>query len=314
MHPWLDPLFDAPEMRAVDAWAIEDQGVPSLDLMERAGEGLARVTAAAARPGPIRVVVGKGNNGGDGLVVARLLRADGHEVDVLSIGALDELKGDALANLQRLPGRPPEPFAPQGLEASGAVVDALLGTGFAGTPREPLASAIAAINAQDAPVVACDMPSGVDASSGEVEGEAVRAAVTATFHAPKLGLYVNPGKVHAGRVEVVEIGAAARDLMEQIAAADRLLERAQAERGQDLAHLLGDEAEQVDHLVGRALELLAQVGALGADAHRAGIGVALADQDAAHRDQRRGTDAELLGAEHRRDHHVAAGFDAAVSA
>ncbi len=119
---------------------------------------------------------------------------------------LDELKGDALVNLQRLPGRPPEPFEADRLEGSGAVVDALLGTGFAGAPREPLASAIAAINAQDAPVIACDVPSGVDASTGEIETEAVRATVTATFHAPKLGLYVNPGKAHAGRVEVVAIG------------------------------------------------------------------------------------------------------------
>ena len=86
------------------------------------------------------------------------------------------------------------------------MVDALLGTGFEGAPREPLAGAIAAINAQDAPVVACDVPSGVDASTGEVETEAVRAAATATFHGPKLGLYVNPGKQHTGRVEVVEIG------------------------------------------------------------------------------------------------------------
>ena len=70
------------------------------------------------------------------------------------------------------------------------VVDALLGTGFEGSPREPLASVIAAINAQDAPVVACDVPSGVSASTGEVEGEAVRAAVTATFHGPKVGLFV----------------------------------------------------------------------------------------------------------------------------
>src|ERR687896_1699970 len=86
------------------------------------------------------------------------------------------------------------------------VVDALLGTGFEGSPREPLASAIAAINAQEAPVVACDVPSGVNASTGEVEGEAVRAAATATFHGPKLGLYVEPGKSHAGHVETVEIG------------------------------------------------------------------------------------------------------------
>jgi NAD(P)H-hydrate epimerase len=203
---WLDPLYDAAEMRAADAWAIERQGVPSLDLMERAGQGLARVTAAAARPGPVRVVVGKGNNGGDGLVVARLLREDGYDVDVLAAADLDGLQGDAEANLRRLPGRPPEPFAANRLNGSGVVVDALLGTGFEGTPREPLASAIAAMNAQDAPVVACDVPSGVDARTGEVAGEAVRAAVTATFHGPKIGLYVNPGREHSGEVEVVEIG------------------------------------------------------------------------------------------------------------
>ncbi|MEA2330412.1 MAG: ADP-dependent NAD(P)H-hydrate dehydratase / NAD(P)H-hydrate epimerase [Thermoleophilaceae bacterium] len=203
---WLDPLFDAAEMRAADAWAIERQGVPSLDLMERAGLGLARVAAAEARPGPVRVVVGKGNNGGDGVVAARLLREDGHEVHVLAAAPLDDLRGDVLANLERLPGEPPEPFTAERLERSGVVVDALLGTGFEGAPREPLASAIAAINAQDAPVVACDIPSGVDAATGEVEGEAVRAAATATFHAPKIGLFVNPGKEHAGRVEVVEIG------------------------------------------------------------------------------------------------------------
>jgi ADP-dependent NAD(P)H-hydrate dehydratase / NAD(P)H-hydrate epimerase len=203
---WLDPLYDAAEMRAADAWAIESQGVPSLELMERAGEGLARVTASAAGDGPIRVVVGKGNNGGDGLVVARLLRQDGREVDVLAAADLDGLKGDAEVNLQRLPGAPPQPFERERLHGSGAVVDALLGTGFEGAPREPLASAIAAINDQDAPVVACDVPSGVDAASGEVAGEAVHAAVTATFHGAKIGLYVNPGREHAGAVQVVEIG------------------------------------------------------------------------------------------------------------
>jgi ADP-dependent NAD(P)H-hydrate dehydratase / NAD(P)H-hydrate epimerase len=180
--------------------------VPSFDLMERAGTGLARVTASAARPGPVRVAVGKGNNGGDGLVVARLLREEGREVDVLAIGDLDELKGDPRENLERLPGDPPEPFAPERLEGSGVVVDALLGTGFSGEPREPVAGAISAINGQDAPVVACDVPSGVDASTGEVEGEAVRASATATFHGSKVGLHVFPGAGCAGAVEVVEIG------------------------------------------------------------------------------------------------------------
>ncbi len=142
---WLDPLYEAAEMRAVDAWAIEEQGVPSLDLMERAGEGLARLVAEAARPGPIRIVIGKGNNGGDGLVVARLLRGDGHEVDVLAPAGVEGLRGDALANLERLPGESPRPFEPEALAGSGAVVDCLLGTGFEGEPREPLAGAIAAI-------------------------------------------------------------------------------------------------------------------------------------------------------------------------
>ena len=164
-------------MRAADAWAIEEQGVPEEDLMERAGLGLARVTASVAGAGPVRIVVGKGNNGGDGRVAARLLREDGYEVELLD-GT--------------------EPFERERLAGSGVVVDALLGTGFEGAPREPVASAIWAINQQDAPVVACDVPSGVNASTGEVEGEAVRAAVTATFHGSKVGLHVNPGKEHAG--------------------------------------------------------------------------------------------------------------------
>jgi ADP-dependent NAD(P)H-hydrate dehydratase / NAD(P)H-hydrate epimerase len=182
---WLDPLYEAAEMRAADAWAIEEMGVPQDDLMERAALGLARVAAAVAGAGPIRIVAGKGNNGGDGRVAARLLREDGHEVDLID-GT--------------------EPFDPDELAGSGVVVDALLGTGFEGTPREPVASAIAAINEQDALVVACDIPSGVNASTGEVDGEAVQAEATVTFHGPKVGLYVEPGKGHAGQVEVVEIG------------------------------------------------------------------------------------------------------------
>ena len=182
---WLEPLYEAAEMRAVDAWAIKEQGVPEADLMERAGLGLARAAAAVAGDGPVRIVVGKGNNGGDGRVAARLLQEDGYVVELL----------DGTQAFER-----------DRLEGSGVVVDALLGTGFEGAPREPVASAIWAINQQDAPVVACDVPSGVNASSGEVVAEAVRATVTATFHGSKLGLHVNPGKEHAGRVEVIEIG------------------------------------------------------------------------------------------------------------
>src|SRR4051812_36235680 len=204
---WLDPLYEAAEMRAVDKWAIEEQGVPSLDLMERAGVGLARIVAEVAEPTrPVRIVIGKGNNGGDGLVVAGLRREEGREADVLIAGAPADLKGDALANLQRLPGTGPEPFDPDRLDGSGAIVDAMLGTGFEGEPREPVKSAIEAINDSDAPVVACDVPSGVNASTGEIEGEAVNADVTGTFHGSKVGLHVAPGAFAAGTVETIEIG------------------------------------------------------------------------------------------------------------
>ncbi len=203
---WLEPLFEASEMRAVDAWAIEEAGIASLELMERAGLSLARAVARVARPGAIRIVTGKGNNGGDGLVAARLLREDGREVDVLTTAPLDELRGDPLANLGRLPGPPPEPFDRARLNRSGAVVDALLGTGFAGEPREPVAGAIAAINEQEAPVLACDVPSGVDASTGETAGVAVRASTTVTFHGSKVGLHVAPGAFCAGAIEVADIG------------------------------------------------------------------------------------------------------------
>ena len=203
---WLDPLWLAEEMRAADDWAVSRDGIASLDLMERAGEGLASVVSQAAGDGPLRVVIGSGNNGGDGLVAARLLRSAGRDVQVLAAAALDRLEGDALTNLERLAGPAPEPFAPELLEGSGIVVDALLGTGFSGLPRGLAAAAIAAINAQAAPVVACDVPSGVDASSGEVAAEAVHATATATFHGEKLGLRVAPGAHCAGAISVVAIG------------------------------------------------------------------------------------------------------------
>jgi ADP-dependent NAD(P)H-hydrate dehydratase / NAD(P)H-hydrate epimerase len=203
---WVEPLPDAERMRATDAWAIEEQGVPSLDLMERAGAGLARLTADLSAEGAIAVVCGKGNNGGDGLVAARLLRDEGREVRVLLTGAPEELRGDAAVNLERLPGDGPEPFSSGALDGAAAIVDALLGTGFAGEPREPIRGAIEAVNASDAVVVAADVPSGVDASTGVVAGVAVRARATATFHAAKPGLWIAPGKTYAGEVRVIEIG------------------------------------------------------------------------------------------------------------
>jgi len=204
---WLDPLYTADEMRACDRWAIEEAGVSSGDLMDHASLALARLTAQLALPGlPIRIAVGAGNNGGDGLAAARLLREEGREVDVLAVAPLDGLGGDARRELDRLPGAAPRPFDAADLTGSGAVVDAMLGTGFSGEPREPVAAAIAAINGQGAPVIACDVPSGVDASTGEVGADAVCAAATVTFHGPKIGLHVAPGATHVGELTVAAIG------------------------------------------------------------------------------------------------------------
>jgi ADP-dependent NAD(P)H-hydrate dehydratase / NAD(P)H-hydrate epimerase len=188
MESWLNPLYDAEGMRAVDAWAIEGQGIPGAELMEAAGAALAEAVAGLAGDGPVRILCGKGNNGGDGLVAARRLREMGFAVDVAEVFA-DE---------------PPD--VDRWLEGSGAVVDAIFGTGFSGAPRAPAAAAIEAINRGEAPVVACDVASGVDASTGEVEGVAVEADVTVTFHAAKVGHAVAPGKWHTGELRVAPIG------------------------------------------------------------------------------------------------------------
>lgn len=205
---WLEPLPDTEQQRATDAWAIGERGIESLALMERAGHGLAAAVSARVPHGRVVVVVGKGNNGGDGLVVARLLREWGREVDVLMLAPGDELSGDARTNFDRLPEPAARPFDAAALRGAAAIVDAILGTGFSGEPRDPARSAIAAINdgAEDATVFACDVPSGVDASSGEIAGDAVRAHVTVTFHAAKPGLWINPGKTHSGEVAVIDIG------------------------------------------------------------------------------------------------------------
>jgi NAD(P)H-hydrate epimerase len=203
---WLEPLPDAAQQRETDRWAIEDQGVPSLDLMERAGAGLADVVGGVAPAGRVVAVCGKGNNGGDGLVAARRLREAGREVDVLLTAAAADLSPDAAAMLERLPGAPPRLFTAAALEGAAAIVDAVLGTGFSGAPRAPLDGVLAALSDAAAPVVAADVPSGVDASTGEVAGAAVAAVATATFHRAKPGLWIHPGKGHAGRVHVVAIG------------------------------------------------------------------------------------------------------------
>jgi NAD(P)H-hydrate epimerase len=207
MQSWLSPLYDAEEMRAVDRWAIEKRGVPSLDLMEAAGSAVAEAVAELAPQGPIRIVCGKGNNAGDGLVAARHLATMGFDVEVLLLWSAGDLSGDAAANLERTEAAEVDrQDLSLRLADSGAVVDAIFGTGFAGEPQAPALEAIDAINRCGAPVVACDVASGVDAASGEVNGAAVDAAMTIAFHGAKLGHRVAPGKWHTGELRVAPIG------------------------------------------------------------------------------------------------------------
>jgi len=200
---WWEPLYTAAEMRAAE----EAYPGPTLELMERAGTATAEAMLreyADARS--FSVWCGGGSNGGDGLVVARALHQAGRGVEVFLLGSEGKLRGDAAENLRRA-REVSVPF----VDAPGdsdVVVDALFGTGFSGSPRREAAERIEALNAAPAPAVAVDIPSGIDASTGEVAGAAIRAARTVTFHGRKVGLTVAPGRFHAGEVEVADIGLA----------------------------------------------------------------------------------------------------------
>lgn len=218
-------LLTRTEMQKADRNAIEGIGIPSLDLMERAGVGVVEAvkefTEVDGRA--VIVVCGKGNNGGDGFVVARLLAGEGYDVKVWLASRPEELTGDAAVNWSRLleeeatfdgsvelfphDGTPVEAGTLAKEWSDGAVVvDALLGTGAQGSPRPPGDSLITAMNLCGLPVVAVDIPSGVDSDSGEVPGMATLASVTVTMAFPKLGLLLHPGREHAGRIKVVDIG------------------------------------------------------------------------------------------------------------
>ena len=198
---WAEPLYTAAEMRAAE----EAYSGTTLELMERAGtavfEAVVREHGDARR---FAVACGTGANGGDGFVVARKLHEAGRDVCVLLVGSEEKVRGDAAENLLR--ARQAGIRFADGWDAADVVVDAVFGTGFAGAPRDEAGERIAELNALEAPVVAVDLPSGVDASTGEVEGLAVKAAHTVTFHGRKVGLAVAPGRFYAGEVVVADIG------------------------------------------------------------------------------------------------------------
>lgn len=203
-------VFTADEMARADD-AAQELGIPGIVLMERASAGMAREILARfdlAESARVLVVCGGGNNGGDGFVVARELRRAGVEVSVFPTKR--DYGGDPATNLAVLRNLGVDildeaDFAER-LENTELVVDALLGTGFHGAVREDVAELIRLMNSSGAPVAAVDVPSGVNGSTGEAEGEAVRADLTVCAHAAKAGCVISPGLQYAGEVAVVDIG------------------------------------------------------------------------------------------------------------
>ncbi|WP_392664312.1 NAD(P)H-hydrate dehydratase [Amaricoccus sp. B4] len=199
MHELLTPA----EMGRADAAAIAG-GIPGIDLMEAAGRAVAETAMALVPEGPVLVVAGPGNNGGDGYVAARLLRARGREVRLALWGDPARIRGDAALARARWEG--PESAAAAPLPAAALIIDALFGAGLdraiTGTP----ADLVRAMNASPAPVLAVDVPSGLDGASGRVLGTAVEAAATTTFFRLKPGHLLEPGRGLCGPVTLAQIG------------------------------------------------------------------------------------------------------------
>ncbi len=200
-------IVTAEQMRAIDHAAIHTLGIPGLCLMEAAGIALARACAPlGARR--ITLVCGTGSNGGDGFVAARHLDETSAQVTVALLGDVDRLTGDAAVQFRALRSTkiPIVDAGAADFTAADLLVDCLLGTGASGAPRPEMAAVIERMNAAPAPIVACDLPTGVDADSGQVPGTAIRATATLALAALKPGLLLYPGATFAGTVSIASIG------------------------------------------------------------------------------------------------------------
>lgn len=217
------------EVRSVDRRAVEELGMSSLVLMENAGRGAAEWLASRAEGGPVLILCGPGNNGGDGGVLARHLDIESIPVQVLWFADPDRLSPDASAqytilsrsglNQEAWPGAIDRPRLDTLLKNAAWVVDALLGTGLTRPVEGPLRDVIEAVNASGRPVLALDVPSGLDADTGTPQGVAIRALATISFVSSKVGFHQPGAQDYTGQVEAAGIGVP-RSLLSEFGVSD----------------------------------------------------------------------------------------------
>jgi len=226
-------LLSVLESRELDRLSQQKYGVPSYQLMTNAGEAVAQACVRnwpETLSGTVKVIAGRGNNGGDGMVAARRLRQQGATVDVILLAKSEQIKGDAARALYelrqtdaRLIEATDEPALTSVVTSASLIIDAIFGTGLNANVEGLAARAIGLINEAKVPVVAVDIPSGVNADTGAIMGIAVRASLTVTFGLAKFGHVSYPGADYCGRLEIVDIGFAPQAL-DEIAPKGRFLE------------------------------------------------------------------------------------------
>ncbi len=221
-------IVTAKQMQNIDQTTIEKFGVTGIELMENAGEEIAEILLHEYEPEEVGIVTGKGNNAGDGLVVARLLANEGVNVKLIMTTQGENLSASGQENFKKLPkkvevyDRLKVPEMPELFNDCDVVLDALLGTGIEGAPRGVIGEAISVMNDLPIPIVAVDIPSGLNTDTGEAEGACVIAQTTVTMGLPKRGMFLGVGPDVCGEIEIVDIGFP-EELMEDPECKDHLI-------------------------------------------------------------------------------------------
>jgi hydroxyethylthiazole kinase-like uncharacterized protein yjeF len=209
-------LVSSQQMRAIDRRAIEKIGMPGLELMENAGRGIAHfikdIFSGETKGSRVAIFCGRGNNGGDGYVIARYLNTWGATVQVFLLAERSQIEGDALTNLQkieqiglrmtRIGAKDALPI----LSGIDLIVDGIFGTGFHGEVEPGIAKVIDYLNTSEIPILAIDTPSGLNNDTGEVAGACIKSTHTATLALPKIGQYFYPGRGQCGHIKIIDIG------------------------------------------------------------------------------------------------------------